>query len=161
MLKSRLIAFAILLSTVAPAIADDAIFVVRPPTMQMRANVLPQNAFQASATTPASPTPTTPSDDFMFKSALYDSVSGDFGMSPIRVTVSMAQLPYEMPRPKTGSCDVGNAKKVNKSQFMWSNNAGWVSPYAPGKYGLTITCDTVQGIANGIYYNKVLLTVTP
>ena len=115
----QLITAALFLATAAPAFADDPVYVVRPPIMQLRANVLPANAFQAAQTptTPTNPTsPSTPSDGYVFKSRLWDTPPWDSSMAiiggTVNATVSLTDNNggrHDNKALPTGWCDIQDA----------------------------------------------------
>ncbi|MCV9963636.1 hypothetical protein OIU34_17185 [Pararhizobium sp. BT-229] len=184
MLKTRLIASAILLAGIVPADADDAIYVVRPPTMQLRANVLPQNAFQPTQapTTPTNPTTPTPSDGYAFKSRHWDSPPWDSSVGVIGGTVNATTSLTDINRGRydnkslpNGWCDILDAessdlRKKNTVMFVPNMTSGsvqerYIQPYEPGKLAVVFVCDAVNNLPGtnpaSRYYGRVLLTVTP
>jgi hypothetical protein len=185
MLKTRLIASAILLASVVPAVADDAIYVVRPPTMQLRAKVLPQNAFQSSQapTTPTNPTmPSTPADGYVFKSRYWDTPPWDSSIgvigSTVNATTSLTDKNggrYDNKSLPNGWCDIKDAessdtRKKNTVMFVPNMTSGpvqerYIQPHVTGKMAVVFVCDSVNNLPgsnpDSRYYGRVLLTVTP
>lgn len=185
MSTKRLITAALLLATAAPAFADDPIYVVRPPIMQLRANVLPQNAFQSNQTptTPTNPTtPSTPADGYVFKSRFWDTPPWDSSMAiiggTVTATVSLTDKNggrYDNKSLPNGWCDIADAetsdtrKKMNV-MFVPDMSGGskqerYVQPYVTGKMAVVFLCDAINNLPGNNpgsrYYGKVLLTVTP
>ncbi|MCZ7861781.1 hypothetical protein O9X98_10355 [Agrobacterium salinitolerans] len=185
MSTKRLIIAALLLAPAAPAFANDPVYVVRPPIMQLRANVLPQSAFQSAQTptTPTNPTtPSTPSDGFAFKSRLWNTPPWDSSMAVIggtvNATVSLTDKNggrYDNTALPNGWCDIQDAeswdaRKKATVMFVPNMSSGskqerYIQPYVTGKMAVVFLCDNVNNLPGNNpgsrYYGKVLLTVTP
>lgn len=166
MIKKSLLSSAILASFVAPSFADDAVYVVRPPVMQMRANVLPPNAFKATQA-PATPSqPSTPAQppqsQYIFESPYFSDQTSPWNVSVSKATVKIGET-YQIPRPKTGACDVGDSypAKTVGNYLETFGYTGIISPKVPGKFALTISCDGVANAPNGLYFGKIIITATP
>jgi hypothetical protein len=165
MLKKSLLA-AIALVTLLPGatLADDPVFVMRPNVVQLRANVLPQNAF-ASSSTPSNPSnPSTPVS-FVFEAAGFTS---NGGVSIGNATIALGDT-YPIWRPTIGTCQVDDSWPVQTMSSFLSlpagQSSGVVKPKVAGIYGISITCDQVNNLppsnSASVYKGKIKLTVTP
>jgi hypothetical protein len=174
----KLILASLLLAVVAsaaPASADDPIIVVRPPSISLKAGVLPMNAFQTQNPGPTNPTtPTTPGDGYVFKSNWFDDTSGQFNV-PVKsasVSMSAANGRWDNPWLPNGFCDIkesssGDTRKKTDVMYVPDMSGGskqerYIEPHVTGKMGVVFICDAVNGSPTApIYVGKVLLTVTP
>jgi len=169
------------------AISADPVYVVRPPIIQMRANVLPQSAFTAPAapgvpTTPTPTTPTAPNDGYVFKSSYFDSPPDPAGSvigTPQTATVSLTgknggRFDNTL-LPSNGFCDIMRSAKDDprkKEDVMYvpdmsggSEQERYILPLVTGKMGVVFMCDAVGDYEpsdpRSRYYGKVTLTVIP
>jgi hypothetical protein len=163
------------------AFAQDPIYVVRPPVMQMKAKVLPQNAFSASA--PAGPsTPSAPSNSgYVFKSRTWDTPAYAPGEAIIRSTIDKATISlsrdtaYIYSTLPNGACNISESTtgaSTKKIDVMIV--PGWpystldertIRPKVTGQLALAFYCDAVNNLPGSDlrsrYYGRLLLTVTP
>lgn len=160
MSTKRLIIAALLLAPVAPAFADDPIYVVRPPIMQLRANVLPANAFGGSST-PSQPS-APPQSQYAFESHFFADTSSGWNVAAATATVKVGYS-YQIPRPNIAACDVSDTwpKSTKATFFSEVGYSGIIIPKVTGKFALAMACDAVNNQPNSLYYTKVVLTVTP
>jgi hypothetical protein len=160
----RLITAAILLATAAPAFADDPIYVVRPPIVQMRANVLPANAFSASST-PSNPSqPSTPSPSYVFMSANFDNNKAPWNVGTTKATIKLGQT-YTFSAPSIGACQLQDSwPKASASSYL-SQTQRSVTPKVTGLFALALACDGVNNLPSNdpksVYLAKALVTVEP
>lgn len=164
MSKKCLIAAAILLAIGAPAFANDPIYVVRPPIIQLRANVLPANAFSASSTpsTPSQPSPPTPT--YVFMSANFDKTTTPWNMGTVKATIKLGQT-YQFSAPTVGACQLQDSwPKATASTYL-SQTQRTVTPKVTGLFGLALACDGVNNLPSSdpksVFLAKALVTVEP
>jgi hypothetical protein len=177
-LKKLVLASALLASMVAasPAAADDPIIVVRPPSISLKAGVLPMNAFQAQNPGTTNPTtPSVPSDGYVFKSSFFDQTDNEFNVPVKTATTSLSGANgghWDNPWLPNGFCDIkdsasGDTRKKNAVMYVPDMSGGskqerYIEPYVTGKMAVVFICDAVNGSPTApIYVGKVVLTVTP
>ncbi|MBY3433288.1 hypothetical protein HFN89_03800 [Rhizobium laguerreae] len=174
MSTKSLFTVALLLATTAPALADDPIYVVRPPIIQLRANVLPADAF-AAPSTPTQPSTPPASDGYVFKSSDFDNSAGNNNVPIGEATVSLNGIWNNTALPTVGFCNIADAAPADsrkKSDVMFVPDMKWsskqeryIQPYVVGKMAVMFYCDGVNNLPandpNQLYIGKVILTVSP
>lgn len=161
----HLIAAAALLATAAPAFADDPIYVVRPPIVQMRANVLPANAFATSSapSTPSQPSTPAPSQ-YVFKSYMFDETAAPWNVSAAVATVKVGKT-YQFAGPSVGWCDVLDTWPTKTMSAFLATSQRYVTPGVTGKFALALMCDAVNNLPGtdpkSRFYAKAILNVIP
>lgn len=155
----------------SPAAADDPIIVVRPPSISLKAGVLPMNAFQARPSAPT--TPQTPSGGYAFKSYFFDDATDQFNVPVRTATTSLSGADggrWDNPWLPTGFCDIKDSSSGSKKTDVMhvpdmsggSKQERFVRPLVTGRLAVVFICDAVNNNPTApIYVGKVVLTVTP
>lgn len=167
MTPKRLTTAALLLSIATPAFAGDPVYVVRPPIMQLRANVLPSNAFGPSSgpTSPTQPS-TPPQSQYVFESHFFADSAAEWNV-PIENGKVKVGNAYQIPKPKIAACDVSDTWPTSTKDAFFDEfgYTGIVTPKVTGKFALAMACDAVNNLPGSDprsrYYGKVILTVIP
>lgn len=168
----RVLAAAVLLTLAGQAVASDPVIVIRPPSVSLKAGVLPMNAFASNPTTPTSPT-TPAGDGFVFKSDGYEDTAAPLNVAVRNATTSLsgpASGRWDNPWLPQGFCDIksesyGDSRKKTDVMYVPDMSVGskeerYVVPYVTGKFAIVFICDAVPNAPNGLYVGKVMLNVT-